>query len=311
MSQLNDNSQSYQLLKQSTCPNFPLLLTAATIIIGIGTSGSKIVLYLFRLLEASEGGVPEGVVFIVADVDRDERHDNLAEMSQIAFISMGKAGAGTNTQNGSRIGDENYETIKSTIEKSMVTLMENESLETQFNLPPGKSQSVFIVGGDSGGAAGGVKDKFITATHDSKRSVGLENLEVNVWRVGSQIPIHDVTRSVSSDAKERIPANAADNLEACYIQMSTRRYLTERPPIGEPFEVQMSTRTFANVEFDNLSRSHRIQTNEELLHVIAGCLQSRIFTAAGKENESRHIDDMILGTTGQTYRDTGSPVKES
>ena len=120
-----------------------------------------------------------------------------------------------------------------------------------------------------------------------------------------------MTRSVSSDAKERIPANTADNLEACYIQMNTKRYLTEHPPIGEPFEVQMSTRTFANVEFDNVSRGHRLNTNEELLHVIAGCLQSRIFTAAGKENESRHIDDMILGTTGQTFRSTGSPVLEN
>jgi hypothetical protein len=93
--------------------------------------------------------------------------------------------------------------------------------------------------------------------------------------------------------------------------MNTKRFLTEQPPIGEPFEVPMSTRTFANAEFDNVSRGHRLNTNEELLHIIAGCLQSRIFTAAGKENESRHIDDMILGTTGQTFRATGSPVLEN
>ena len=311
MSHSNDSNQLYQLLKQATCAEFPPVLTSATIIFGIGTTGSKIVINLFRLLEASERGVPDGVIFIVADVDSDERDDTLAEISQIVFIPLGKSGAGTNTQNGCRIIEEHYEPIKSTIEKSMVTLMENDGLESQFSLPPGKSQSFFIIGGDGGGTAGGGKDKTATAAHDAKRSVGLEQLEVNVWRVGSQIPIHDVTRSVSSDAKERIPANTADNLEACYIQMNTKRYLTEHPPIGEPFEVQMSTRTFANVEFDNVSRGHRLNTNEELLHVIAGCLHSRIFTAAGKENESRHIDDMILGTTGQTFRSTGSPVLEN
>ena len=312
MNHINDNtSQFYQLLEKATLPSFPLVLTAATIVFGVGTSGSKIVLNLFRLLEASEGGVPDGVIFIVADVDRDERKDNLAEISQVACISMGKAGAGTNTQNGLRIAEEHYEQIKSTIEKAMVSLMENDGLDSQFNLPPAKSQSIFVVGGDGGGAAGGIKDKIVTASHDARRSVGVEQIEVNVWRIGSQIPIHDVTRTPNPDAKERIPANAADNLEACYIQMNTKSYLTEQPPLGEPFEVPMSTRTFANVEFDNLSRGHRLNTNEELLHVIAGCLQSRIFTAAGKENEARRIDYVILGTTGQTYRSTGSPILEN
>lgn len=311
MNDLNEeNNRLYKFLEQATRPDFHLVLTNATIIIGIGTSGSKAVLNLFRRLACSANGVPDGVIFIVADVDQDGRREILAEISQVAFIPMGELGAGTNTENGRRIAGEHYEDIKSTIEKSMVTLMEDNYMGTQFNLSAGKSQSVFIVGGDGGGTAGGAKDVFVTASHDARRSVGLEQLRVNVWRIGSQIPINDVTRTVSPDARERIPANTADNQEACYIQMNTKRYMTERPPLGEPFDIEMSTRTFANVEFDNLSRSHRLQTNEELLHVMAGCLQSRVFTAAGKENDSRHIDDVILGSTGQTFRATGSPTKE-
>ena len=71
MSHSNDINQLYQLLKQATCVEFPPVLTSATTIFGIGTTGSKIVINLFRLLEASERGVPDGVIFIVADVDSD------------------------------------------------------------------------------------------------------------------------------------------------------------------------------------------------------------------------------------------------
>ena len=312
MNNLNEkNNQLYELLNQTSCPDFDRVLTNATIVIGIGTSGSKAVNTLFRMLEQSPSGIPEGVLFIVADVDKDGRkQDSLAEISQIAFIPMGSDGAGTNTENGRRIAENYYEDIKSAIEKAMVTLIENDGMETQFNLPAGTLQSVFLVGGSGGGAAGGGMDVFVTASHHAKRSVGLEQLKINQWRIGSQIPTHDVTRTASSDAQERIPANSADNFEASYIQMNTKRYMTEKPPVGEPFEIEMSVRTFANVEFDNVSRGHRIQTNEDLIHVMGGCLQAQIFTAAGKENSSRHIDDFILGTTGQTNRATGSPISE-
>ncbi len=311
MSFLNEEvDRQYELLNRATLADCKLEQTAATMIIGLGTSGSKAVLELFRHLRQSKQGVPKGLIFIVVDVDQDGRkQSSLDEMTEVIFIPLGIYGAGTNTENGRRILEENYLEIKSTVVRAMVSLMEQEGHGVQFNVPPAQLLVAFILAG-CGGTSGAADDVMATALYDAKRSVGLKKLEVNRWRIGPELPVHDVTREVSQDARERLPANSADNREACYVEMATKRYKTEFPPVGDPFVVQMSTRTYTNVEFDSTSRGHRLQTMDDLIQVISRCLYVQVFTAAGKEASSRHIDDLILGTTGQAFRATGSPVSE-
>ena len=276
------------------------------LIIGLGTSGCQIMAKTYRMRAAKFGCTDAGARYIGADVDKDPRQDNLAEKRDIGFIPMGSDGAGTNAKNGYQIATDHYDKLKESFEKAMVAHM--EAPDHGFNLSPSKLQAAYVAGGGGGGTGGGTKERAVTALHEAKRSVGLKKLEIHTWMIGSQMPVHDVTRSVGIQANDRIAANSSDNLEACYRQMNSKQMLTEQPPNGEAFIIESSTRIWGNAEFDNCNREHRVHTNVDLFEIIAACLEIQIFTAAGKENKARRIDDIILGITGQMHASSGAPI---
>jgi len=301
-----ETDKLHQQLHQANQPSFYREMPAPVLLVGLGTSGCKVMVNAYRIRSDKVGCEHVGVRYIGADVDKDPRRDNLAEKRDISFIPMGQAGAGTNTKNGFEIASNHYDKLKGAFEKAMVSHMEGPDFG--FNLPPSQLQTAYVVGGGGGGTSGGAQDRVVTALHAAKRSVGLQKLEIYPWTIGSQMPVMDVTRSVDDDTQDRIAANTSDNLEARYRRMNSKIMMTELPPDGAPFTVESSIRIWGNTEFDNRSREHRVHTNGALFEIMAACLEAQIFTAAGKEGKARRIDDIILGLTGQMNAANGTPI---
>jgi hypothetical protein len=300
--------QLKQLLARAIRPDFQGVLTAPTQIIGVGSSGSDVVLILFRKLQKWLGNLPENVKFLLIDADKDPRRNNLAERSRIVFIPTSKSGAGTNTFLGKKLALLRYNHILTTIERSMVGLMEVDDFRFPTNLPGSELQAALVVSGASGGTGGGTADVAISSIHHAAHRIGLKQVEVNLATIGPIMPTSDTTRSIEPKRVKRIHANAADNYQAWYSQMNTRRRFEERPPGQDPFSIDSSTRIYSKIEFENQSESTRLHRNVDLHRMIAACLLMRVFTIAGKERESRYVDEFMNGTSGQINSATAERI---
>ena len=291
--------QFHRALSDYTRPSFEGSVSAPTLIFGLGTSGSDCALRLYRKCRKYFGRTPNNVRFLLLDADKDSRRNVLNERKHISFISIGKTGAGTNTRRGQNLADLSYEQIVKSIMHVQVRLMKSIDGEFPTNLPGSENQSITIISGLGGGAGGGSVDRCVTAAHDAARRVGIENIDVNLATIGPMMPISDVTRTIEPSRVKRILANAADNVQNWFSQMNSRGQLQETPPIGKPFSINASTRILSRVEYDNKSESSRIHTCPELHQMIAETQFFRIFTASGKDRDSRSCDERINGTTGQ------------
>ena len=290
-------------LKRAANPTFPLAMTSNTNIVGVGTTGSQAMIRLFDDVFAMTGGeVPTTTRWLSIDADKDSRDPNsLAHQTNIQFLSTGKDGAGTVISTGYALAAKVFPSIKRSMLDSMAELMNARDHRFAVNLPPSQNQSLLLIAGSSGGTSGGTKDLAVTAGILGSDHIGLERFDVTMATIGGDIPWRDVNRSVNADGRYRIMANYAESVMWRCGQMATHRPLKIAVPGQEAARVSAAMRIATSMEFDWESATSKLQTNEQVVEMMAASLFHRFFTAVGCRRESRQCDDVNCGRTGQKH----------
>ena len=289
-------------LKQAASPSYQLAMTSATNIVGVGTTGTDAMLRLFAYVYAVTGGVlPATTRWLSIDADKDSRDSkSLAHQANIQFLSTGKDGAGTVISNGYALAAKAFPFIKQSILESMTALMNARDHRFAVNLPPSQNQSLLVIAG-VGGTSGGTKDLAVTAGTLGSDHIGLDRFDVTMATIGGEIPWRDVNRSVNADGRHRIMANYAESVKWRCGQMATHCPIKIYVPGQGAVRLPAAMRIATSLEFDWESESNKLQTNEQVVEMMAASLFHRFFTAVGCRRESRQCDDVNCGRTGQKH----------
>ena len=290
-------------LRQATTPTFKLTMSANTTFVGVGTTGTLVLLKLFQhVLAATGGALPQIVKWISIDADKDSRNpDSLAEITKIRFLSIGKNGAGTVISRGAALAARAFPSIELSITDAMSSLMSARDPRFGVNLPPSRDQTVVVLAGSSGGTSGGTADQVVSACSQASEQIGLERLDITMATVGGEIPWRDITRTVNTDGQDLILANFAESTMWRCGQMATQRSIKLDVPSHGSTHLVPAMRITANVEFDWESESTKLATSEEVEEMMAASLFHRFFTAVGVRHDSRYCDDVNCGRTGQQH----------
>ncbi|MCA9129710.1 MAG: hypothetical protein KDB22_21640 [Planctomycetales bacterium] len=277
-------------------------MAANTLFIGVGTTGSHVVLNKFRMLQAAtQNRLPCNVRYLLIDADGDARNPaSLAEQTHIRKLTLGKDGAGTAINNGFKLAQKGFAHIQKSITSCMSELL--SAIDTRFSvtLPPSENQTVVVVGGQ-GGCSGGSTDLVVTAAHLASGAIGLSRLDVVHVNPGPEMAWRDVERSVDPDRRQRIMANYAEVVGWRFQTMNTQRTITVQVPGRGRIKLPASSRVSSYVEFDWASETTKLQTTAELTEMMAASLLHRFFTAVGLRRASRECDDVVSGRTGQQH----------
>ncbi|MEZ6088190.1 MAG: hypothetical protein R3C05_09245 [Pirellulaceae bacterium] len=297
------SSQSLRArLQRAHQPSFKLALPASITFVGVGTTGSGVVLSAFRKLrEITEDRLPQNVRYLLIDADGDSRSpDSLAEQTHIRKLTLGKDGAGTALNNGFKLAQRGFTSIQKSITSCMGELM--NAIDTRYpaTLPPSENQAVIVVGGQ-GGTSGGATDLVVTAAHLASGAVGLTRLDVVHVNPGPEMAWRDVERSVDPERRQRIMANYAEVVGWRFQTMNTQLPISVLVPGRGRIRLAASSRVSSYVEFDWASETTKLQTTAELTEMMAASLLHRFFTAVGLRRASRECDDVVSGRTGQMH----------
>lgn len=289
-------------LRRACIPTHRLMMSSATTIVGVGTTGSESMIALHGLVHrATFGQLPKVTRWVSLDADKDSRDAmSLAHQTTIEFLSVGLDGAGTVLGKGYAIGVKAFPEIANTILDAMSSLTAADDPRFPLNKAPSSCQTVVLISG-IGGTSGGITDLVLTACLKASAHLGHDIFRVINVTIGGEIPWRDMNRSLNKDGIRRILANYAECSMWRYSQMATQRPITIEVPGHGRMRLPASTRISSNIELDWENPFVKLSTVEDVINMLSAALFHRLFTAVGTSRSSRECDDVTCGRTGQNH----------
>lgn len=296
------STDPFERLRQASIPTYRMMMSSATTIIGIGTTGSESMIALHDLAYlATDGQLPQITRWVSLDADKDSRNSmSLSHQTTIEFLSVGLDGAGTVLGKGYAIGVKAFPEISNTILDAMSSLNAANDPRLPLNKAPSSCQTVVLISG-VGGTSGGINDLVLTACLKASAHLGHDIFRVITVTLGGEIPWRDINRSLNKDGIRRILANYAECSMWRYSQMATQRPITIEVPGHGRMRLPASTRISSNIELDWENPFVKLSTTQEVTNMLAASLFHRLFTAVGTSRASRECDDVTCGRTGQNH----------
>jgi hypothetical protein len=285
---------------------FRLALAASGLLLGLGTTGSKVVLQLIhRLLhELGQSLLPASVNYLMIDADQPPAGTDPAHF--LALPGTG-AGSGTDPREGRRKIDDprTHAQLRGWLSAAIDAMQARVAAELMPALPARQVVNLMVISGPGGTSAGTV-DRVIAVAHDAAQARHVHNLLVHHVQIGAELPLNDRTRSTCPEQEEMVRATAAAVLAKAAGDLITDGLIEERRPNGSTFLVPAGRRVHSLSIADQDNGRRQCATVDALAGVLADALFVRIFTAAGPYLAARILDADELGVLarGKHQRET-------
>lgn len=271
----SDGSSSIQgrpLSLRKSCQSFGLRLRllAPLIVIGLGTTGSKLAALIVQLvLRETNGQMPRSLNHLLIDAATDD--------TGLDSICVSTVGAGTDPNEGKRAFLSQEGRIASALSNHLVHLDHTDPLApADLNR---KEATQFLVCGGCGGSSGGMLLPMLSVCE--KAANGLTNEpRIEVVLITPEVASKDVSRTVEQELYDVMQDTMSLNLSRLVHDFFTR-------PRSAAFSIA-----------DQTNGSHTLNTVDDFLAMAARSLLLSSCTHAGKFIADRVEDPNRIGLTG-------------
>lgn len=270
-------------------------LTAATLVIGLGSTGGELGHRIMQMVIKENGGtVPPLCQYVLIDSDRNQAAESGWDPSNSCLLNI--AGAGTLPQHGAKMVQDNWSHLRGLVGERLDRLM-SANCPNRANAPPMQAVEVFLFA-PCGGTSGGTISPMITLVHQVTANRRIVQTRVHAVLLGPDMTLHDPGRPMSPEQVQVIPATFAANLVRICGDIVSPTTRTVGTPDGLSFLLEDSQRVFGLHLVDHSNGAHTYARTEELLDQLARTYLLRFFTAAGANHRARLEDLRQLGVTG-------------
>lgn len=264
--------------------------------IGLGSTGSKLLLKLRELLLLEFGAVPDGFEFLMIDSAPSD-DSMLAEH----FVQLPEShdGAGSDPNEGRKMMLDAYPAVRNVLR----TMLQRLSA-TDPRVPCERSPELlvtFLIFGSCGGTSGGALEVAITLCHDLALEHRIGTPRVELVLIGANMARNDRSRSMSSQQSVVIPDTMANNLNALFADMRNPARAEFECPGRSPLSLRLSERVWSISLYDDSNGEFHFDTTPDLLQMIAHNSLFGTFTRISSELAARICDQVGLNETGQRF----------
>lgn len=272
-------------------PGLRLQLAACTLLIGLGSTGTRIVDQLIRSVVASVGFVPPSLNYLMID---GEATDDLHGLDH--FTCVGIDGCGTDPNEGRAAFLEIYPDLLKTVETLLLKL-NSASDVMPAAVAPKTCVEVYVFAGN-GGTSGGMQQPCVTLINEVMQKRSIRTPRIHTIFLGADMPMKDASRTVTDSQVEITAATAWANIRRMVFEhWNPKSILDESPTVGT---ILPAGGRLESVGFmDQSNGRHQLGTTDELIEMVATAYFVAICTHASISVSARMKD---LEKTGETVR---------
>lgn len=273
---------------------FSWVMEMCVVLIGLGTTGSKIVDKIARQAMDELGYLPTCFNYITIDAAGGEHLHSFERHHRLNLN-----GAGTDPKVGEAAFLQRYPKLFHALDRLVLDLRPDASMQVTS---PVKEAATFIVVGGNGGSSGGFQQPTITLCHDVARERRISHPRVNLVSLGPEMPMKDSSRTVTDEQRRAVNQTAIGNFVKVTADHASPDLLTEQPPGRPAFSVPASKRVWAYTNVDQSNGSAQCGVTADFVEQVAASLFAASFTHATQSVEDRICDMEMMGTTGRGLR---------
>jgi hypothetical protein len=268
-------------------------LPVATLVLGLGSTGSAVAHQLVRAMLREIGRLPEQFQYMLLDASPLQ-----PDMDSTQFVQIGTAGSGTLADQGLKLFRQYASTIRDNLSRRVEHLFHHVDPEYPLRYTPREETAFWVIGG-CGGTSGGTLQPAIATIHDVARDWDIAEPRIQVVQLGPEMATRDRARHLTPEQEKQIQANAAANLLKLAHDMANPAAIEEtRPHDGTTFSLQASKRVHTLIVVDKSNGSTQFATTEQMIAMTVEALYARLFTEAGTYIANRSKDHHQTGFAG-------------
>lgn len=269
-------------------------MNMCVVLMGLGTTGSKIVDKAARQAKREFGELPACFNYLTVDAASGE---HLLDFNRHHRMNLN--GAGTDPKVGEAEFLKRYSQLFHTLSSILQDLRPDARM--QVTTPVKEAVTCVIVGGN-GGASGGFVQPAITLFQDVAREQRIVQPRLNVVSLGPEMPMKDSSRTVTDEQRRTVNQTSFNNFVKVTADHASPELLTECPPGRPAFTLPASQRVHAYASVDQSNGNCQCGTTEDFIEQVAASLFATTFTHVTQSVEDRIADMEMLGTTGRGLR---------
>lgn len=268
-----------------------LQLAACTLLVGLGSTGTRIVDQLIRSVAASLGYVPPSLNYLMID---GEATNDLYGLDH--FTCVGIDGCGTDPNEGRDAFLEIYPELFKTVEGLLLKL-NPESDVMPAAVSPQTCVEVYVFAGN-GGTSGGMQQPCITLLNEVMQKRRIRTPRIHNVFLGVDMPMNDASRTTTDNQIEITAATAWANIRRMVFEHWNPEPIREESPTGGTV-IPAGGRVESVGFMDQSNGRHQLGTTDELMEMVAAAYFAAICTHASLSVSARMKD---LEKTGETVR---------
>lgn len=268
-----------------------LQLSACTLLIGLGSTGTKIVDQIIRNVVDSLGFVPPSLNYLMID---GEATENLYGPDH--FTCVGIDGCGTDPNEGRDAFLEIYPDLLKTVEGLLLKLNSGSDVMPAA-VPPITCVEVYVFAGN-GGTSGGMQQPCITLLNEVMHKRRIRTPRIHTVFLGADMPMNDASRTVTDSQIEITAATAWANIRRMVFEHWNPEPIRDESPTGGT-QLPAGGRLESVGFMDQSNGRHQLGTTDELIEMVAAAYFAAICTHASLSVSARMKD---LEKTGETVR---------